>query len=167
MRIRDADRHLLAKVIRSPNRLYVLNVELVAPVCLASRGAESAWLWHARYGHLNFPALRRLAWKSMVCGLPEVEQAGQVCRECLAGKHHRAMFSRQAKYRTGESLVLVHGDLCRLIAPVRHLVAASTSFSLLTTIAAPCGYALCAPRIKPRTPSSSFSSWQRLKMGAS
>jgi hypothetical protein len=109
MRIRDVDRHLLAKVIRSLNRLYVLNVELVAHVCLASRGAELAWLWHARYMHLNFPSLQKLAWKSMVSGLPEVEQVGQVYRECLAGKHRRAMFPRQAEYHTGEPLVLVHG----------------------------------------------------------
>jgi hypothetical protein len=44
MRIRDVDCRLLAKLIRSPNHLYVLNVEVAAPVCLATKGAESAWL---------------------------------------------------------------------------------------------------------------------------
>jgi hypothetical protein len=34
---------------------------------------------------------------------------GQVYRECLAGKHRRAMFPRQAEYHAGEPLVLVHG----------------------------------------------------------
>jgi hypothetical protein len=38
MRICDVDHHLLAKVIRASNRLYVLNVELAAPVCPTSRG---------------------------------------------------------------------------------------------------------------------------------
>jgi transposase InsO family protein len=117
MRIRNSDRHLLAKVIRSPNRLYVINVEVAAPVCLAARGAESAWLWHARYGHLNFLVLRKLARDSMVRGLPEVEQADQICEGCLAGKHRQAMFPRQAEYRAEEPLALVHGDLCGPIVP--------------------------------------------------
>jgi hypothetical protein len=38
LRIRDGDRRLLAKVFRSPNRLYVIMVEVVQPVCLLARG---------------------------------------------------------------------------------------------------------------------------------
>jgi hypothetical protein len=65
---------------------------LAKPVCLAVKGAESAWIWHARFGHLNFSALRKLAREGMVRGLSEVDQADQVCGGCLAGKHHRAYF---------------------------------------------------------------------------
>jgi hypothetical protein len=42
MVIRDFEGRLLAKVQRSLNRLYILNVELANPVCLAAKGAESA-----------------------------------------------------------------------------------------------------------------------------
>jgi hypothetical protein len=45
MKIRDANRRLLAKVFRSPNRLYVLSVELAMRVCLSVHGVECA-----RYG---------------------------------------------------------------------------------------------------------------------
>lgn len=44
MRIRD-ERRLLAKVHRSPGRLYVLNVTIAHPVCLAAHGANNAWIW--------------------------------------------------------------------------------------------------------------------------
>jgi hypothetical protein len=44
MVIRDFEGRLLAKVQRSLNRLYILNVELANPVCLAVKGAESAWI---------------------------------------------------------------------------------------------------------------------------
>jgi hypothetical protein len=86
-------------------------------VCLATKVAELAWPWHARYVHLNFPTLRKLARESIVRGLQEVEQADQICRGCLAGKHRQAMFLHQAEYRAEVLLALVHGDMCGLITP--------------------------------------------------
>jgi hypothetical protein len=82
LKIRDGERRLLAKVIRSPNRLYVINVELAKHVCLLAKGSESAWLWHAIFGHLNFPALRMVAWEGLVYGLPDLVQVDQVCSGC-------------------------------------------------------------------------------------
>jgi hypothetical protein len=117
MRIRDTADRLLAKVNRSENRLYILNVEVASPVCFAMKGEECAWLWHARFGHLNFPALRKLAREEMVRGLPEVDQADQICSGCLVGKQRRAPFPRLAEYRVDVPLELVHGDLCGQITP--------------------------------------------------
>jgi hypothetical protein len=94
----------------------VLEAEIAIPVCLAMRVSESTWLWHARFGHLNFPALRKLARDDMVRGLPEVEQVDQICDGCLAGKHRRSSFPHRAEYRV-EVLELVHGDLCGPITP--------------------------------------------------
>jgi hypothetical protein len=71
MKIRDANRRLLAKVFRSPNRMYVLSVELAMRVCLSVHGVECASLWHSRFGPLNFPAMRKLVRDDMVRGLPE------------------------------------------------------------------------------------------------
>jgi hypothetical protein len=36
-------------------------MEVVQPVSLMENGIECAWLWHARFNHLNFRALRSLA----------------------------------------------------------------------------------------------------------
>jgi transposase InsO family protein len=76
-----------------------------------------AWRWHARYGHLHFDALGKLARDDMVCGLPLIERIKQLCDGCLVGKHKRSPFPQQAKYRATDLLDLVHGDLCGPITP--------------------------------------------------
>jgi hypothetical protein len=73
LKIRAGERRLLAKVIKSPNSLYVINVELAKHVCLHAKGLDSAWLWHTRFGHLNLLALRTLAREGLVCGLLDLE----------------------------------------------------------------------------------------------
>jgi hypothetical protein len=117
MMIRDGECQLLAKVPKFANMLYVLHVGIATPVCLVMRESENAWLWHAQYEHLNFPALHKLVREEMVRGLPEVEHVDQVCGGCLTGKHRRASFPRQAEYRAEEILELVHGDLYDPITP--------------------------------------------------
>ncbi|KAK3121549.1 hypothetical protein QOZ80_8BG0656020 [Eleusine coracana subsp. coracana] len=67
MRIWDRHWRLLVKVECGRTRLYILRLAIAKPVCLAARArSEGAWLWHNRYGHLNFDALRRLARDDMV-----------------------------------------------------------------------------------------------------
>ncbi|XP_066323511.1 uncharacterized protein [Miscanthus floridulus] len=60
LRIRDREQQLLAKVKRSLNRLYLLNLKVKQPVSLVTRHTEEPWLWHARFGHFSFDALDRL-----------------------------------------------------------------------------------------------------------
>jgi hypothetical protein len=43
MRIWDHHRRLLAKVTRGTNRLYVLNVQVAQPLCLAAHRDDEAW----------------------------------------------------------------------------------------------------------------------------
>jgi hypothetical protein len=59
----------LIRAVRK-NRLYIMNVNLTALVCLMARMDEQVWLWHARYGHLNFRSLCDLGAKEMVEGIP-------------------------------------------------------------------------------------------------
>jgi transposase InsO family protein len=113
----DPRGHLLVRVRRSDDCLYTIKLDIDRPVCLAARSTEPAWRWHARYGHLNFPALRKLAQQEMVRGLPLLQQVTQVCDGCLLGKQRRAAFPTQSKYRADEHLELVHGDLCGPIEP--------------------------------------------------
>jgi hypothetical protein len=63
MRIWDRHHCLLAKVTRGTNLLYVLNVQVVQPLCLAARWDDEAWQWNERFGHLHFEALKRLSAK--------------------------------------------------------------------------------------------------------
>ena len=117
MRVRDEKRRLLAKMSRGPGRLYVLELTIARPVCLAAHAKEDAWRWHARFGHTNFAALRKMGREGLVRGLPVLSQVEQLCEACLAGKHRRAPFQNQASQCYATSLELFHGDLCGPITP--------------------------------------------------
>lgn len=75
---------------------------------------------HARYGHLNFRALKKLAQDEMVRGMPDIEHVDEVCDGCMAGKQHRISFPGEAKYRATKKLELVHGNLCGPVTPSRN-----------------------------------------------
>ncbi|XP_066341937.1 uncharacterized protein [Miscanthus floridulus] len=55
-----------------------LKCNIVSLVCLLTKLEEATWLWHARYGHLNFRALHDLGAKMMVEGIPLIKRAEQV-----------------------------------------------------------------------------------------
>lgn len=79
LRIFEPGRKLLARVEHSASCLYLINLNIGRPVCLSVRSDETAWRWHARFGHLSFQSLRRLANHDMVRGLPPIEPVEQVC----------------------------------------------------------------------------------------
>ena len=72
---------------RSLNQLYLLDLKVEQPVCLAAWQIEELCLWHARFGHLSFDALGRL--EKMVRGLPHIKHAGELCDSYLARKQRR------------------------------------------------------------------------------
>ncbi|CAD6220964.1 unnamed protein product [Miscanthus lutarioriparius] len=73
----DQGRRLIVSTPRTSNRLYKLQIKPATPVCLMLSITDTAWLWHARYGHLNFRALRELGRKGMVNGVPVVDHVEQ------------------------------------------------------------------------------------------
>jgi hypothetical protein len=137
LRIRDREQKLLAKVERGSNRLYVLELHIARPVCLATRRDDDAWRWHERFGHQSFDALAGMARHNMVKGLPLIDRVSKLCDSCLAGKQRRAPFPKKANFRAEELLELVYGDLCGPITPAR--MADAGFFSSLTTAAGTCG----------------------------
>lgn len=70
----DQEGTLVISVPRTNNRLYTLKNAVVAPICLHMKMEDQSWLWHARFGHLNFRALRDMGRKGMVEGMPTVDQ---------------------------------------------------------------------------------------------
>jgi hypothetical protein len=115
--LRDPEGMQLAKVNRDSSYLYVLKLNLATLICMAASGSELAWRWHARFGHLNFLALRRLAKGGVVRRIPQIDHIDQLCDGYLAGKQHRTPFPEEAQYRAQTALELVHGDLCGPITP--------------------------------------------------
>jgi hypothetical protein len=110
-------RRLLAKVTRGTNRLYVLNVQVAQPFCLAARRDDEAWQWHKRFGHLHFEALKRLSAKRMIRGIPRFDHVEQLCDICVLTKQRRVPFLQQSSFEAKERLELVHGDLCGSVTP--------------------------------------------------
>jgi transposase InsO family protein len=118
LKIHDDNRRLLVKVPRTSSRLYILKLQLATPVCLAAHHDDTAWLWHERYDHLHFDALRKLARDGMVRGLPQLDRVHQLCDNCIATKQRRKPFPTQAKGRAEGLIDLVHDDLCGPISPM-------------------------------------------------
>jgi transposase InsO family protein len=117
MRIREEHHRLLAKIRRGPGRLYVLDLTIARPVCLAAQPGEDAWRWHARFGHTNFGALHKMGREGLVHGLPVLNEAERLCDVCIIGKHRRDPFPTSAQRRSSKPLELLHGDLCGPITP--------------------------------------------------
>jgi hypothetical protein len=117
MRIWDCHCCLLVKVTRGTNRLYVLNVQVAQPLCLAAHRDDEAWQWHERFRHLHFEALKRLNAKGMVLGLSSFDHVEQFCNVFLLTKQRRLPFPQQSSFRAKERLELMHGDLCGLVTP--------------------------------------------------
>jgi transposase InsO family protein len=117
LRVRDEKDRLILCVRRSTERLYLLRVKLAQPLCLAARTTDSAWLWHERFGHMNFDALHKMEKRGMVQGLPPIDRVHQLCTECVTTKLKRRPFPSQAKRRAEGLLDLVHDDLCGPITP--------------------------------------------------
>lgn len=113
----DREYNLLISAPRTGNRLYTIKFGVVPPICLLSNISEEAWRWHARFGHLNFRALRDLGRKEMVSGMPMVDRVEQVCDGCTLGKQHRTPFPQASNFRAENGLDLVHADLCGQITP--------------------------------------------------
>ena len=73
---------------------------------------DSSWLWHLRYGHLNFQSLKFLTSHALVSGLPKVEEHKEVCEGCAKGKHARERFPKGSAWRAHHPLQLVHSGIC-------------------------------------------------------
>ncbi|WVZ79762.1 LOW QUALITY PROTEIN: hypothetical protein U9M48_027303 [Paspalum notatum var. saurae] len=109
--------HIVAFLPRGSNRLYVLNVQVEQPLCLAARRDDEAWQWHKHFGHLHFEALKQLSANKMVRGLPCIDHVEQLCNVCVLTKQRRLPFPQRSSIRAKERLELVHGDLCGPVTP--------------------------------------------------
>ncbi|GJZ39935.1 retrovirus-related pol polyprotein from transposon TNT 1-94 [Tanacetum coccineum] len=129
--IRNQEGKLIAKVPMTKNRMFILNIQHDEAKCLKSCLEDHSWLWHMRYGHLNFGDLKLLSSKGMVKGLDQIEHPNQVCERRLLGKHARSSFPKKATSRANEPLQLIHTDLCGPITPPSHAFEAFKKFKAM------------------------------------
>ena len=50
--------------------------------------------------------------RSIVQGLPNIDEIREVCEKCQLGKQHREPFPLRSSWETHHRLELVHTDLC-------------------------------------------------------
>jgi hypothetical protein len=67
MTLRDESHRLLARVHRTPGRLYRLELHIARHVCLPMHTGEDTWHWHAHFGHVNFTSFKKMGSKGLVC----------------------------------------------------------------------------------------------------
>ncbi|CAB75469.1 copia-type reverse transcriptase-like protein [Arabidopsis thaliana] len=115
--IRDKESNLITKVPMSKNRMFVLNIRNDIAQCLKMCYKEESWLWHLRFGHLNFGGLELLSRKEMVRGLPCINHPNQVCEGCLLGNQFKMSFPKESSSRAQKPLELIHTDVCGPIKP--------------------------------------------------
>ncbi|KAL0410575.1 UNVERIFIED_CONTAM: Retrovirus-related Pol polyprotein from transposon TNT 1-94 [Sesamum latifolium] len=115
--MRDENGRLLAKVPMTRNRMFLLNIQSDVPMCLKSCFKEQSWLWHLRFGHLNFDGLKMMSKERMVKGLPPINHPNQLCEGCLYGKQARKSFPKESMTRAQHPLELIHSDVCGPITP--------------------------------------------------
>lgn len=115
--LRDRNDRLVAKVAMTKNRMFVLNVKTAEVKCLQACVKDPSWIWHMRFGHLNFEGLKMLGEKNMVKGVPNMDHPSQLCEACLLGKHARKSFPKASLSRATKPLQLVHADVCGPIKP--------------------------------------------------
>lgn len=85
--LKDARGNLIACVKMTKNRLFPLTLRHDTLKCMKGVIKDESWLWHLRFGHLNFEGLKLLSTKNMVKGLPHIDHPNEVCEGCILGKH--------------------------------------------------------------------------------
>ena len=115
--IQHSSEGLITKVMMTRNRMFPFHSPRPVSRCLSARVQDNNWLWHCRYGHLNFSGLKTLYQKNMVIGLPPIQLQTDICDECTVGKQPCDSFPTAPAWRAEHILELVHSDLCGPIHP--------------------------------------------------
>ncbi|KAE8729726.1 hypothetical protein F3Y22_tig00003403pilonHSYRG00088 [Hibiscus syriacus] len=115
--IKDDKNNFIAKAPMSKNRMFLINIQNDIAKCLKACYKDASWLWHLRFGHLNFGGLELLSKKEMVKGLPRINHPDQLCEGCLVGKQFRKNFLKESETRAKKPLELVYTDVCGPIKP--------------------------------------------------
>ena len=115
---RDLRNNVIANVPMTRNRMFLLNIQHDVIRCLKAYFKDSSWLWHLRFGHLNFGGLQLLVKTTMVRGLPSIKHPNQLCEGCHIGKQSRNSFPKEASTRVTKPLQLVRTNVCGPIKPL-------------------------------------------------
>jgi len=110
----DKQDNLVLKSKLTKNITFLCNIQKARDLCMsATTDEDSNWLWHMRYGHLNFRSLSYLSTKNLVSGLPILDAHKKTCETCLKDKQSRFPFVSEKPKRSKTALEVIHSDICR------------------------------------------------------
>ncbi|WVZ15014.1 hypothetical protein V8G54_012580 [Vigna mungo] len=113
MELYDGNKELILRCKISKNRTFQVNMDAVENLeCMFAVKTDESWIWHLRFGHLNFKNLKHLGEKNMVTGMPKITIPESVCDSCLAGKQTRKPFKSLIRMRAKDCLEVVYSDIC-------------------------------------------------------
>jgi len=113
LKLFDKNQRLVLKTPLAKNRTFQTNMKFVDLNCLSAIVKdEDSWLWHYRFGHLNYRGLNQLVNKYMILGVPKIEIPSTVCDTCLLGKQPRNASSSSTASRSKELRNVVYSDVC-------------------------------------------------------
>ena len=84
---------IITEVKMAQNKVFPLSMTIQDGYILKVTEANESYLWHLRFGHLNFRSLILLKKKNMVVGLPNIKEEDKICEGCIYGKMHRLSFT--------------------------------------------------------------------------
>lgn len=90
--IQDAKFELIVQVNMIVNRIFPLNLNYIKQSCFIAQLKDTAWLWHFRYGHLNFGGLKILQQKNMAIGLSTFQNPFSIFEDCVIRKQNKESF---------------------------------------------------------------------------
>ena len=87
--IMDRNQRMTVKPLLSKNKIFKIEVQVMEHRYLSAAVSRDEWIWHYRFGHLNFRYLYELKKQEMVIGLPQISIPIEMCEECVESKQHR------------------------------------------------------------------------------
>jgi len=108
----DQNKQLVVSASLAKNRTFRVVMEAVKHQCFSMTRNGSEWLWHLRFGHLNFRDLSRLSQCTMVKDLPHIRVPETVCKECVECKQTRNSFQEVLPQKSAAKLDVIHSDVC-------------------------------------------------------
>ena len=114
------EKMVVSQVRMTQHRSFPLTLKYAQNMALKASVLNESWLWHKRFGHLNFQSLKLLYYKNIVHGLPTIEDRDGTCEGCALGKHHRQSFPKGVAWRAKKVLEFVHTDVCGPMQTLSH-----------------------------------------------
>ena len=110
--VQDEKERIILEEPLSKNKTFKVEIQNVNYQCLSIVDGDENWIWHLRFGRLNFRSLGLLSKNQIVYGLPQIEQLDRFCEACIMAKHKRKPFQKEAIRRTRELLKAMYLDIC-------------------------------------------------------